>query len=110
MKTTVCTGSDSTTESSAVFPATAAVGTSPPTVPGSEDEVGGHSMKCHIVCVSEKEKKGNSMCELGYQNIHTQQKTVLCVKTISFIKIIKLEVKHLFAFYSEDKFGMITKK
>lgn len=50
LKTTVCTGSGSTTESSAVFPATAAVGTSPPTVPGSEDEVGGHSMKCHIVC------------------------------------------------------------
>uniref|UniRef100_A0A452UK67 GRB10 interacting GYF protein 2 n=2 Tax=Ursus TaxID=9639 RepID=A0A452UK67_URSMA len=48
--TTICTGFGSTTKSSPVFAAAATVGTSSPTVPGSENEVGGYSMMCHIVC------------------------------------------------------------
>lgn len=55
LKTTVCTGFGSTTESSAVFPAAAAVGSSSSAVPGSEDEVGGsHCMLYHVVCVCVK--------------------------------------------------------
>jgi hypothetical protein len=51
LKTTICTGFGSTTESSLVIPAAATVGSSSPAVPGSEDEVSGHSIMCHPVCV-----------------------------------------------------------
>ena len=52
LKTTVCTGSGSTAESSTVFPAAAAVGTSSPAVPGTKDEVGGRFHEvCDTVCV-----------------------------------------------------------
>ena len=50
LKATVCTGFDSTAESSFIISTATAVGRSSPAVPSSEDEVGGHSI-CHILCV-----------------------------------------------------------
>ena len=50
MKTTVCTGFGSTAESSFVISAATTIGSSSAAVPGSEDEVGGHSIISHF-CV-----------------------------------------------------------
>ena len=69
LKTTVCTSSGPAAESSTVFPAAAAVGTSSPAVPGTEDEVGAclrnvsHCV-CICMCFQEREKRKYLICEV----------------------------------------------
>lgn len=79
LKTAVCTGFGSTAESSPVFPAAATVGTSSPTVPGSEDEVGGDSMICPCVCVCQiKRRKEIWVCvNSGIKNPYTTENCVV---------------------------------
>lgn len=51
------------------------------------------------------------MCELGYQNTHTQQKTVVvCDKTEQSFKKQAGGKAFIWSFYTEDKFGMVTKE
>lgn len=65
LKTTVCAGSGPAAESSAVFPAAAAVGASSPAVPGAEDEVSAclHGVS-RCVCFKEREKRKFLICEV----------------------------------------------